>query len=118
MALTINYERAVSFIETAAKDGAQLAVLPEYHLTSWAPEEPNFIARCGDCAGYLGKYKDLARKLDICIVPGTIIEVHEDAQESSPKLLNAAYFIDNKGDILCRYVKTNLWYRPLASSAA
>ena len=109
LALETNYARAASFIESAAKQGAQLAVLPEYHLTSWAPQDPGFNARCGEWQYYLGKYQELARSLNICIVPGTIVERHQDESESSDKLLNAAYFIDNVGEILGRYVKTNLW---------
>ena len=74
------------------------------------PDDPKFIACCGEWQDWLDKYQALAKSLNICIVPGTIVERHQDAPGDEYKLLNAAYFIDNHGDILGRYVKTNLWY--------
>jgi len=75
-------------------------------------------------------------------VPGTIVETVDEGQASTqstqedesgkhdavhnrentsvPGLVNVAYFIDNKGDILSRYVKVNLWSsseRPYLASA-
>jgi predicted amidohydrolase len=86
-----------------------LAVLPEYHLTNWIPTDPKFPELCGQWQSYLDKYKELARNLNICIVPGTIVELHKEAKTESEKLLNAAYFIGNNGEILGRYEKKNLW---------
>ena len=43
-------------------------------------------------------------------MPGTIIELHKDEVTAEEKLLNVAYFIDDKGEILGRYQKKNLWH--------
>lgn len=65
------------------------------------------------------KYQALAKECNISIVPGTIVERHivekseEDPEDKGHKLLNVAYFIDNKGEIVGKYTKKNLWYVPL-----
>ena len=113
-----NFSSASSYIRRTASQGAQLAVLPEYHLTSWLPSHPSFLDCCSDWQTYLEKYRDLAKELSICIVPGTILETHPDPEKSEkPILLNAAYFISNDGSILHRYLKRNLWHpeRPYLS---
>ncbi|KAI6080342.1 carbon-nitrogen hydrolase [Hypoxylon rubiginosum] len=109
-----NFVKAASFIRNAAREGCRLAVLPEYHLTSWVPDEPGFRDSCAESALYLKKYQDLAKELDICIVPGTIVE------PIGEELHNIAYFISSNGEILGRYQKKNLWHperRHLVSSA-
>ena len=93
----------------AAAQGAQLAVLPEYHLTNWVPEDPQFAELCGEWQVYLDKYKALAKKHRICIVPGTIVERHQGGEDEVDRLLNVAYFIDDKGEVLGKYQKKNLW---------
>ncbi|KAI1443759.1 putative hydrolase, carbon-nitrogen family [Annulohypoxylon stygium] len=109
-----NFAKAEAFIRDVAREGCHLAALPEYHLTSWVPEEPNFKEICADSATYLEKYQQLAKELNICIVPGTIIELQGDS------LHNIAYFIGSDGQVLGRYQKKNLWHperRHLVSSA-
>ncbi|OTB09434.1 hypothetical protein M426DRAFT_315991 [Hypoxylon sp. CI-4A] len=109
-----NFAKAESFIRNAAHEGCHLAVLPEYHLTSWVPDEPGFKESCADSASYLAKYQELAKELEICIVPGTIIEPQDGS------LHNIAYFIGSNGEVLGRYQKKNLWHperRHLVSSA-
>ncbi|KAL8934479.1 MAG: hypothetical protein Q9216_005894 [Gyalolechia sp. 2 TL-2023] len=119
MRIEANYIKAVQFIKSAASHGAQLAVLPEYHLTNWIPDDPEFGNLCAQWETYLDRYRALAREHDICIVPGTIVERHEDAETKERKLVNVAYFIDNKGEILGRYQKKNLWHpeRPHLTSS-
>lgn len=103
-----NFQAASDYIRAAAKQGAALAVLPEYHLLNWLPNDPKFKAECGKWQDYLQRYQDLARELGICIVPGTIVELHDGGTENE-RLLNVAYFIGNRGEILGKYVKKNLW---------
>ena len=108
MQLEANYQKAATQIRSAASQGAVLAVLPEYHLLNWVPKDPKFKAACSQWETYLTRYRDLAKELNINIVPGTIIELHKpDTPEE--ELLNVAYFIDNTGAIAGRYVKKNLW---------
>lgn len=95
--------------------------MPEYHLAGWLPKDPKFRDAAAQWQEYLDKYCALAKELSICIVPGTIIELHTDTSldktgveegeenDAGERLLNVAYFIDNKGDIVGRYVKKNLW---------
>ncbi len=108
MELEANYQTADNFIRSAAKHDATLAVLPEYHLLNWVPHDENFKEACGQWKEYLDRYQALAKECNICIVPGTILELHEAGTEDEV-LLNVAYFIDNTGDIVGRYVKKNLW---------
>lgn len=103
-----NHRRACAYIRQAASQGAQLTVLPEYHLLNWVPHEPDFVSECGKWAHYLQSYQALAKELHINIVPGTILELHDQGQPSQ-KILNAAYFISWDGEILGRYIKRHLW---------
>ena len=114
MQIEDNYAKAAEYISEAASKGAQLAVLPEYHLTNWVPEDANFVNLCGQWKIYLDKYRALAKKHNICIVPGTIVERHKEAGSEKDKLINVAYFIGNDGEILGSYQKKNLWYSPLS----
>lgn len=110
MQIEHNFKKAANFIRSAAAQGAELAVLPEYHLTNWKPKEPGFIELCEQWQTYLRKYQDLAKECQICIVPGTIVETHNDEEKEEDKLLNVCYFIDHEGNIAGKYVKKNLWY--------
>lgn len=114
----------------------------DLYQANWLPNASNFREACSNWRNYLERYQALAKELDICIVPGTIVETVEDGQVSSspsaesgagkhaavhdrentsvPGLVNVTYFIDNKGSILSRYVKVNLWgssERPYLRSA-
>jgi predicted amidohydrolase len=104
-----NFNKAANYIRAAASQGAELAVLPEYHLTNWLPNDPKFAALAEDWKTYLTKYQDLARECKICIVPGTIVESHKGAEKEEDRLLNVCYFISHTGSILGKYVKKNLW---------
>ncbi|KAM0286770.1 hypothetical protein ACHAQH_000790 [Verticillium albo-atrum] len=101
-----NFAKAESYLRDAASQGAHLAVLPEYHLTSWAPHDPDFVACCKKSPLYLEKYQSLAKELAIAIVPGTLVE----HQPKTDDLVNIAYFISTRGEVLSRYQKKNLWH--------
>jgi predicted amidohydrolase len=101
-----NYANAETYIRDAARQGCKLAVLPEYHLTSWIPDHPSWAESIDHSAGYLAKYQALAKELNIYIQPGTILERRPDGEDG---LLNIAYFISNTGEILDSYQKKNLW---------
>jgi predicted amidohydrolase len=105
-----NFNKAANFVRSAALQGAELAVLPEYHLTGWVPKDPGFVGLCDEWEVYLKKYQDLAKECKICIVPGTIVESHRENENEEDKLLNVCYFIDQEGCITGKYVKKNLWY--------
>ncbi|OCL08192.1 carbon-nitrogen hydrolase [Glonium stellatum] len=109
MQIEQNFNKAASYIRSAAAQGVELVVLPEYHLTNWIPKDPKFLPLCEQWETYLKKYQDLAKECKICIVPGTIVERHNDAEKEEDRLLNVAYFIDHTGEIIGKYIKKNLW---------
>ena len=104
-----NFAKAESFIRSAASQGARLAVLPEYHLSSWEPEKDGFLEICDQWQVYLDRYCDLAKSAKICIVPGTLIQREKDPIDGQDRLFNVAYFIDDTGKICGEYIKKNLW---------
>ncbi|KUI56189.1 hypothetical protein VP1G_03496 [Cytospora mali] len=120
-----NFAKAESEIRKAAANGCHVAILPEYHLTSWTPQHPDFITACVDSEAYLARYQALARELDISIVPGTICESHpatehapalpEDAKArealQGKELRNMAHFVSaGTGELAGSYQKKNLWH--------
>ncbi|CEN60598.1 hypothetical protein ASPCAL03034 [Aspergillus calidoustus] len=113
-----NHATACEYIRSAAAQGAQLAVLPEYHLTGWEPTSPRFaeLAAQDLTTKYLTSYQTLAKELKICIVPGTFVEKHphpeqnDAAEKDAYVLYNTAYFISSDGSILGRYRKKNIWH--------
>lgn len=122
--MTANFAKAEKYIREAASNGAHLAVLPEFHLTSWVPDDPNFISASRESALCLAKYQDLARELDMNIVPGTICEVHPmipiEQAGKTVELRNMAYFLAaGTGEICGTYQKKNLWHpeRPHLTSS-
>lgn len=120
-----NFAKAESEIRKAAANGCHVAVLPEYHLTSWVPDHPDFIAACAESEAYLPRYQALARELNISIVPGTICESHPasahappppptpipTAQDGRKELRNMAHFVAaGTGELAGSYQKKNLWH--------
>ncbi|KAK4224629.1 hypothetical protein QBC38DRAFT_511618 [Podospora fimiseda] len=92
-----------------ADSGSHLAILPEYHLTSWVSSSPSFASCCDYSSKlYLPKYKLLAKELNIHIVPGTIIiSTTTTSSTTTPQetqLCNMAYLIAaGTGKILASY---------------
>ncbi|KAH8430687.1 carbon-nitrogen hydrolase family protein [Aspergillus melleus] len=108
-----NHKRACQYIREAASQGAELIVLPEYHLNGFTPTSPLYATQASTTQTYLSTYQSLARELQICLVPGTIVEKHGD------RLYNTAYFISADGSILGSYRKKNIWHpeRPYLTSS-
>jgi predicted amidohydrolase len=96
-----------------------------YHLCGWAPESPLFASLAAQYKTYLDSYCTLAKKLNINIVPGTIIEAHPKSDKGNSNddsdilLYNTAYFISSAGQILGKYRKKNIWHpeRPHLTSS-
>lgn len=106
-----NFANAEKLIREAADQGASLAVLPEYHLTGWAPEDPEFASIAATAQDYLARYCSLAQELRINLVPGTIVVTGNQTRENvKPPLYNVASFIDDNGIVCGKYLKTNLWH--------
>ncbi|EDP51086.1 hydrolase, carbon-nitrogen family, putative [Aspergillus fumigatus A1163] len=121
LAIEENHTRACNYIREAASQGAELAVLPEYHLNGWAPDDPLWAEQAGEYKKYLSAYQALAKELHICLVPGSIVERHETEADGKEgfNLYNTAYFISNDGSILGSYQKKNIWHpeRPHLTSS-
>ncbi|ERT00221.1 hypothetical protein HMPREF1624_03592 [Sporothrix schenckii ATCC 58251] len=123
-----NFKYAADEIRKAAAAGADIALLPEFHLTSWVPNHPEFVSASAASGAILSRYQDLARELNINIVPGTIVEAHtttadpasgttlvttapDDTSSGTLELRNMAFFVEaGTGKVLNRYQKTNLWH--------
>lgn len=58
-------------------------MLPEYHLTNWLPNHPDFPAAVKETKPYLEAYQKLAKECNICIVPGTMVHKPEGSSEDS-----------------------------------
>ncbi|KXH55570.1 carbon-nitrogen hydrolase [Colletotrichum salicis] len=106
-----NFAHASKHIRLAATQGASLAVLPEYHMTGWMPDEPSFALSYEEAQSFQRRYQQLAAQVHINICAGTIVYRAPDDQhtKSKPTLLNTSYFIDHDGHLLGAYTKTNLW---------
>ncbi|KAK7216333.1 hypothetical protein V2G26_004336 [Clonostachys chloroleuca] len=107
-----NYAYAAEKIREAAASGAALAIVPEYHLTDWVPEDPSFALSPEDALDYQQRYQALAAELHINICAGTIVSKSfaSDAQDTTaPAVLNKSHFIDHNGKLLGTYTKTNIW---------
>ena len=65
MQLEKNYQKAEEYIRTAARQHAQLAVLPEYHLLNWIPHDKAYKEACRHWKTYLDKYIALAKECNI-----------------------------------------------------
>ncbi|HEX7733773.1 MAG TPA: carbon-nitrogen hydrolase family protein [Ktedonobacteraceae bacterium] len=95
-----NLAKAEQFIQQAVEQQAELIVFPEDFVLG-----P--LNGRGDLADFDGQYarhfQALARKYEIDIVPGSIVE------GDASGLYNTAYYIDHTGTILGRYRKVNLW---------
>lgn len=107
-----NFSHAASEIRTAASQGASLAILPEYHLSGWEPNNPKFATIARDAHKYQEGYQSLAAELHINICTGTIVQTPRDAAanpEGKPVLLNISAFISSNGELLGTYIKTNIW---------
>jgi predicted amidohydrolase len=106
-----NFQYAADQIRAAAAQGISLAVVPEYHLTGWTPEDPAFALTPSRARHYQQQYQKLASELHINICTGTMVYRASDEAETErdDALLNTSYFIDHDGQILGSYTKTNLW---------
>ena len=84
-------------------------MLPEYHISSWLPQREELLAIARDYKSYLDRYCALAKELQICLVPGTILEAGSH-ETNTNAIANVCHFIGPDGKVLGRYQKRNLWH--------
>jgi agmatine deiminase len=99
-----NIERAMLFLEEAAKDGADIACLPELFTTTYFPQTLGVEApHCEEVPGRLSEtISELARKHDLVVVAGSVPE------SSGGALYNTSFVIDSAGRYVGKYRKMHL----------
>ncbi|KAI8393469.1 carbon-nitrogen hydrolase [Radiomyces spectabilis] len=93
-----NWIRIEQYLAKAAETNVDLVVFPEYFVGGPGTHVVNNGAR--------NRFCDLARKYELDIVPGTVIE--RDPHDGH--LYNCAYYIDKSGEVLLEYRKVHLWH--------
>jgi predicted amidohydrolase len=99
-----NFARFEDFVKSAASQGADVVVFPEYALQGIVAQHQHLV---GDEGEWLEPMQKLAVRYKIDIVPGTIVE---RGPEDHKPLYNVAYYIDSKGQVIGKYKKRNLWH--------
>jgi len=95
-----NLQRMETFIQKAAKDGADLVVFPEDAVTGPLAGQTSFVAYAPE---YLALFQGLALKYGVDLVPGTwTVQIGQ-------ALYNTAYYINKDGSVAGSYHKINLW---------
>ncbi|KAI8089212.1 carbon-nitrogen hydrolase [Halteromyces radiatus] len=92
-----NWTRVEDYMVKAAKQKVDLIVFPEFFLGG-----PGRSSSLKNATERLGA---LARKYQMDLVPGTIVE-HDEEQNV---YRNTAYYIDYTGRVLLKYDKVHLW---------
>jgi len=101
-----NLRRAVELISNAVKEGAGLAVLPEYFAIMGLKEKDKFVHVESHKNGILQTtLKALAKKLNVWIVAGT----HPIASDDACRPFGRCYVYDSKGNIVTWYDKIHLF---------
>lgn len=99
----VNFEKAAKLIESAAKEGAEVVVLPETWNTGFFPSE-NLKSYCDNNGERTKKELGaLAKKLGINIVAGSVSNVKND------KVYNTAFVFSKNGECVAEYDKTHLF---------
>lgn len=97
-----NIKNAVSFIEKVAKEGADIAVLPEMFC---CPYNTSFFREYGEEEGgcVYESIGNAAKKFGIYVVAGTIPELKDD------NVYNTSYVFDRKGERIAKHRKVHLF---------
>jgi deaminated glutathione amidase len=98
-----NLETADRLVRAAARDGAQLVVLPEKWHAYGPPEVVASAAQPLDGGRALGWARDVARELEVDLVAGSI------AEAGSPKGHNTSVHVGPDGEVRAAYRKLHLF---------
>jgi deaminated glutathione amidase len=98
-----NLDKTEAFVAGAARQGAQLVVLPE--VFSWRGARDGEHGAAEPIPGpTTNRLAALARQLGIHLVAGSILE-----DSGRPKVFNTSVLFDPRGEILARYRKLHLF---------
>ncbi|KAK9764654.1 hypothetical protein K7432_007671 [Basidiobolus ranarum] len=101
-----NFARMEEYINQVATEGADLVVFPEYSVSHVHPDPETGHAPQDFGKTHLERFKVLACKYKIDLVPGSILEVNSE----NSNCYNIGYYIDREGRVLGEYQKVNLWH--------
>ncbi|QDX41374.1 carbon-nitrogen family hydrolase [Salarchaeum sp. JOR-1] len=110
-AVDANTERAVSAIETAAGEGADLVALPEiFNVGYFAFDAYGREAEALD-GPTLTRIRDAARENDVAVLAGSVVEdlSATDGGPADDGLANTSVLFDSSGDRLLAYRKHHLF---------
>ncbi|KAK9900272.1 carbon-nitrogen hydrolase [Cystobasidium minutum MCA 4210] len=107
-----NLDNLEEAVQNAAKEGCQLIVFPEYYTQGIVADSPHKVLKDTTVQDSMC---ELAKKCQIDIVIGTLVEHLSEAQQHETNArehrpYNTAYYISKQGEILGRYRKRNLWH--------
>ncbi|MBI2135036.1 carbon-nitrogen hydrolase family protein [Candidatus Woesearchaeota archaeon] len=94
-----NFNKIISYIKKAASKKVDIVCFPEASLIH--SKNKSYIKKI-PINNYINKIKDSCKKNKIHCIFGTALSERN-------KLYNAAFFIDDKGRIIYKYYKKNLW---------
>ncbi|MSP38021.1 MAG: carbon-nitrogen hydrolase family protein [Deltaproteobacteria bacterium] len=108
-----NLKEAEHWLRLAAKQGARVAVLPEVFIWRGSKKLERQFAEAipGPTSTRLG---ELARKLKIYLLAGSILEAIPD----SPQAYNCSLLFDPSGNLIARYRKIHLFDVDLANGVS
>ena len=98
-----NFKRAGEMIETAAKGGADVIVLPETWNTGFFPKENITALADKDGEAVKSQIGLLAKKFNVNIVAGSVTNL------KGGRIYNTAYVFNRKGETVAEYDKTHLF---------
>ncbi|ORX77063.1 carbon-nitrogen hydrolase [Basidiobolus meristosporus CBS 931.73] len=106
LSVEANFARMEEYIRKVSSEGADLVVFPEYSVSHVHPDPETGHAPQDASKSQLERFRLLARKYRVDLVPGTILEV--DSSDSN--CYNVGYYLDRDGNVLGEYKKVNLWH--------
>ena len=99
----MNFEIICQTVKKNVEEGAKLCIFPEDFLYGVIRGHDDIIDAGKKYNEWLYKFKDLAKKYHVDIIPGSF------PRYSNNNTYNSTVYIDKSGKILTSYSKNNLW---------
>ncbi|OWT32858.1 carbon-nitrogen hydrolase [Methanobrevibacter sp. 87.7] len=99
----LNIKKAISMIKEGKENGIDIAILPEMFNCPYENEKFIEYAEKKEESPTLNAISELADKLNLYILAGSIPEKKEN------KIYNSSYFFDNNGKIIANHKKMHLF---------